>query len=73
VDSKQKRAETVTQLQRQIESLMKLCGAQLEKIHRLELENARLKRRKEREGEAAKEGGGGVESLPPPKARPPAQ
>lgn len=43
-DNKPRRAETMAQLQRQIDALMKLCGEQLKKIDRLQLENARLRR-----------------------------
>lgn len=42
--AKAKRAETIAQLQRQIDSLMRLCGEQLRKIQKLEKERERLLR-----------------------------
>lgn len=52
--AKAKRVETVAQLQRQLATLKSLCGFQLEKIQKLKLENARLRRGLEkRDGQAA--------------------
>ena len=55
-----KRTETVSQLQRQLEAAVRLCGVQLEIIRKLKRENERLRLRL---AAVASDGGGGIEGV----------
>lgn len=60
MNSARRRAQTVGQLERQIDSLLRLCGAQLERIRRLENEREKLRARlAAKEGEAGEATAGG--------------
>ena len=54
-----KRTESAQQLQRQIDVLMSLCGAQLERIRKRQRENEKLRRQLAAIGGRGRVGGGG--------------
>lgn len=67
MNTARKRAQTVGQLERQIDALLRLCGAQLKRIRRLEKEGeklrARLAAKEGKAGEATAGGGEGKVNL----------